>query len=46
MVKAIKNFFSALRPRSENERRDQFLGQARDLVHLEVLMKQWDRGAR
>jgi hypothetical protein len=46
MLRAIRKFIGGLRPLSEHEKRDRFLAQAKDLVHLEVLMKQWERGAR
>lgn len=46
MIQTIKKFIGRFRPLSEHEKRDRFLAQAKDLVHLEVLMKQWERGAR
>ena len=40
MFKTLKNMFAR---RSEQDRMYNFLSQATDAVHLEVLQKEWDR---
>jgi hypothetical protein len=40
MIRLLKKIF---RPRSEQQRMYDYLSQATDAVHLEVLQRQWDR---
>lgn len=44
MIKNIrKNFSHEARQRRNQEEMERFLSQARDHIHLEYLMEEWDR---
>lgn len=44
-MKKIKNFLNRLRPKSDQELMMEYLSEAKDVVQLEYMMKQWDNRA-